>query len=65
MLPGANDATAENAAKVRPALSHPVFFNMSSLRFGVQPYDVPIGHRSRRETYMVQRRARQHPMKMV
>jgi hypothetical protein len=28
-------------------------------------YDVPIGHRSRREMYMLLRRARQHPMKMV
>ena len=27
--------------------------------------DVPIGHRSRREMYMVHRGARQHPMKMV
>ena len=51
---------------VRPALSHPVFFNICHLsRFGVQPCDVPIGHRSRRGTYMVQSSARQHPMKMV
>jgi len=31
----------------------------------VQPCDVPLGHRSRRETYMVQSSGRQHPMKMV
>jgi hypothetical protein len=34
-------------------------------RFAVQPCDVPIGHRSRRGTYMIQIGARGHPMKMV
>jgi hypothetical protein len=42
-------------------------FNMSHLsRIGRAALcDVPIGHRSRREMYMVHWGSRQHPMKMV
>jgi hypothetical protein len=36
-----------------------------SPEFGVQPCDIPISHRSRREMYMVHRETQRHPMKVV
>ena len=61
-----NDATAENAATVRPALSHPVFFNISSLLISRAALrcDRSVTAADVRRTWC-RDGARQHAMKMV